>query len=129
MLVKVIPEGSSIAPEVTSRRKLRICDKSRPEAFGHLGTMETGRLGTGDYLTKDIPNKTNILATYTDIEAGDGFFLALRSDGSVWATGNNKDRTTSEIGTTKNANKLVQIVGLSKITKIAAGSNFRSCNR
>lgn len=42
--------------------------------------MQTGRLGTGDYLTKDIPTKTNILSTYKDIRQGRNFTIALRSD-------------------------------------------------
>lgn len=88
-----------------------------------FGYNSDGRLGTGDFKTKDIPSKTNILATYTKVKAGDNFLMALRSDGSIWTTGNNSDGQLGD-GTTKSKNKLIQILGLSKIKKIAAGSNF-----
>lgn len=74
-------------------------------------------------MTKDIPAMTNILATYEQITAGDEFVLALRTDGTVWATGNNKKGQLAD-GTTKSRNKLEQIKGLNNIKKIAAGDSY-----
>ncbi len=122
VLVKVIQEDSLVAPRVSAGENFATVLKADGSVWS-FGYNSDGRLGIGDYLTKDIPNKTNVLATYTDIKAGGDFILALRSDKTVWATGNNKRGQLGD-GTNTSRNKLGQIVALSKITKIASGDDF-----
>lgn len=124
VLVKVIPISRDIvtAPKIGAGENFAVVLKGDGSiwTFGYNGD---GRLGTGDYKTRDIPTKTNILATYQDLKVGQDFVLALRQDGTVWGAGSNKK---GQLGSTTDTtrNKLHQIVDLSKITKIAAGDNF-----
>jgi len=63
-----------------------------------------------------VPGLTGV----TRIAAGDGFSLALRSDGTAWAWGNNYDGELGD-GATDSSSVPVQVSGLSQVTSIAAG--------
>ena len=95
VLVKVIPKPREIvtAPKIEAGENFAVVLKADGSIWS-FGYNADGRLGTGDYKTKDIPAKTNILATYQDIKAGGDFVLALRQDGTVWACRKQQKRTT-----------------------------------
>ena len=122
VLVKVVENNSQIAPKVVSGENFAVVLKADGSLWT-FGYNADGRLAIGNNITKDIPTKTNILATYIDVKAGKDFIIALRSDGKVWSVGNNE---YGQLGnkTTVNKAKLVEIQGMSGITKIAAGENF-----
>lgn len=54
------------------------------------------------------------------VSAGDGYSLALRSDGTVWAFGGNGGGQLGD-GTTVSRNSAEQVPGLGGITKVMAG--------
>lgn len=122
VIVNVVKKAKQVAPRVESGEDFAAVLKADGTLWT-FGYNSDGRLGNGKNLTKDVPTRTNVLATYLDIKAGKDFLLALRNDGSVWAVGNNK---LGQLGdkTTTNKNKLVQIQGLSNIKQIDAGDNY-----
>ncbi|MBO5478752.1 MAG: cadherin-like beta sandwich domain-containing protein [Clostridia bacterium] len=122
ILVKVVDGDSIVIPKVEAGENF----VSVLKADGTIWTSgynADGRLGLGNYLTKDIPEKTNILSTYQDLSVGKDFMVALRSDGSVWTVGNN-DMGQCGSGNTNNKNKLTQALNLENIKQIAAGKDF-----
>jgi alpha-tubulin suppressor-like RCC1 family protein len=84
---------------------------------GQLGDDDAGRLG---YST--TPVQVRGLTGVTQIAAGLKFALALRSDGTVWAWGENDSGQLGN-GTTNNSAVPVQVTGLSRVTQIAAGTD------
>jgi alpha-tubulin suppressor-like RCC1 family protein len=82
-----------------------------------------GQLGDGN--TTTIPNSTPVQVTgltgVTQIAAGNGFGLALRSDGTVWAWGWNASGQLGD-GTTTDSDVPVQVTGLTGVIQIAAGA-------
>jgi alpha-tubulin suppressor-like RCC1 family protein len=85
------------------------------------GSNAQGELGTGGgngiTLTPvQIPGLTGI----TKIDAGEGYALALRQDGSVWAWGNNIFGQLGD-GTYTERHTPVPVAGINSATKIAAG--------
>ncbi len=122
VLVKVVENGSQVAPKVASGENFAVVLKADGSLWT-FGYNADGRLAIGNNITKDIPTKTNILATYVDVKAGKDFIIALRSDGKVWSVGNNE---YGQLGnkTTVNKAKLAEIQGMSEITKMAVGENF-----
>lgn len=61
------------------------------------------------------------LSGITQVAAGWDHSLALSSDGTVWAWGNN---TAGELGNGTTARSLTPVQGLSRVTSIAAGAFF-----
>ena len=122
VLVKVIEKGGLVAPKVEAGENFAAVLKADGSVWT-FGYNADGRLAIGTNLTKDVPGKTNILATYEDIKVGGDFMIALRSNGTVWTVGNNKKGQLGD-GTTDSKNKLSQIQGLENIEKIAAGKDF-----
>jgi alpha-tubulin suppressor-like RCC1 family protein len=51
------------------------------------GTNQFGQLGTGNFLSSNVPVQVSGLAGVTAIGAGAAFSLAVKSDGTVWAWG------------------------------------------
>jgi alpha-tubulin suppressor-like RCC1 family protein len=82
-------------------------------ADGKLGIGTTGGLFA-------TPQTVNGLANVTAIAAGDDHSLALRSDGSVWAWGQN-DVCQLGQNDTNSRNAATQVPGLANVTAIAAG--------
>ena len=122
VLVKVVQEEGQVAPRVESGEDFAAVLKANGEIWT-FGYNADGRLGLGNNITKDVPEKTNIISTYKDIKAGKDFIIALRENGTVWSAGNNKYGQLGN-GTTTSNNKLTQIQGLSNIVQIAAGEDF-----
>jgi alpha-tubulin suppressor-like RCC1 family protein len=80
----------------------------------------------GDGTTATIPNSTPTQVTgltgVTQIAAGYGSGLALRSDGTVWAWGWNEFGQLGD-GTTTDSDVPVQVTGLTGVIQIAAGGS------
>ena len=57
---------------------------------------------------------------FTQVSAGDGFTCALKSDGTVWCWGQNKNGALGD-GTVTNRNRPVQVVGITDATQVVAG--------
>ncbi len=122
ILVKVIPNTANVAPQVEGGDRFTSVLKADGTiwSFGYNGD---GRLGTGDYETKDIPTRLDMQTKFKDIKLGDNFILAMAENGTVWAGGNNRKGQLGD-GTTTNSNRLKQIQGISDAIKISAGSDF-----
>ncbi len=122
VLVKVVQEKGQYAPKVEGGENFGAVLKANGEIWT-FGYNADGRLGLGNNITKDIPEKTNIISTYSDIKVGKDFIIALRDNGTVWSAGNNKYGQLGD-GTTTPSSKLTQIQGLSDIVQIDVGEDF-----
>jgi alpha-tubulin suppressor-like RCC1 family protein len=91
------------------------------------GLNTSGQLGTGVAGLSKVPQLVSgISGTVTRVAAGWTHSLALGSDGTVWAWGNNQ---YNELGplvqdVSDNSDVPVQVTGLSGVTQIAAGASF-----
>ena len=87
--------------------------------FGELGN---GITGATSYVPVQVhgPLNSGFLTGIISIAEGNGYFLALKNDGTVWAWGWNNNGQLGN-GTTANSNVPVQVSSLSGITTIAAG--------
>lgn len=97
------------------------------------GNNEFGQAGYGqvDQFKKSyVPRQVQDLTDVVAIAAGMDYSLALKSDGTVWAWGNNENgnlgRPSSSLITTTPVQVEVDGYGnkLTDVTKISAGSNF-----
>jgi len=119
--VNVIDENYNVAPQVASGENFATVLKADGTIWSY-GYNSNGELGDGTNITRDIPNRTNILVTYKKISAGKNFFVALRNDNTVWAVGDNSFGQLGQ-GNQISKNKLVQVPGLKNIFKVAAGKS------
>ena len=79
-----------------------------------------GSLGIGTTGDRYVPVQTEGLSNVTAIAAGFYFSLAVKGDGTVWATGFNAFGQIGD-GTTTNRSSPVQVSGLSNVAVVAAG--------
>lgn len=93
------------------------------------GSNSCGQLGDGTWaIQRNTPVQVKGLDGVIAIAAGAYHVVALKSDGTVWAWG---DNTSGQIGSgTKNnsSNVPVQVAGLTDVTGVAAGVNFTSAS-
>ena len=86
------------------------------------GQNLNGELGNGTtYFAQPAPVQVPGLTGVTQIAAGDFFNLALRSDGTVWAWGDNRVGQLGDGSTAADSDVPVQVSGLSRVIMIAAG--------
>ena len=91
------------------------------------GYNNDGQLGNGNTTSSSSAVEVDTAAStplynVVAVAAGNGQSLALRSDGTVWAWGNNSNGQLGN-GNTTNSSYAVQVSSLSGITAIAAGNN------
>ena len=85
------------------------------------GYNSYGQLGTGNTSTV---NTWKVIADNTvRVAAGKKHSLILKSDGTVWASGNNDNGELGN-GTTTDSKTYVQVNGLTDVVSIAAGDGF-----
>ncbi len=89
------------------------------------GINEHGALGDGTTTDRSTPVQVSgLTGVMTQVAAGEGFSLALRSDGTVWAWGRN-DRGQLGRGTTSSSELVpARVAVLNRVTKISAGRDF-----
>jgi alpha-tubulin suppressor-like RCC1 family protein len=90
------------------------------------GTGSNGQLGNGNSgigVRAVTPVQVNILENCTDVADGNGFVLALKSDGTVWGWGSNGVGQLGDGSTIERASP-VQTVGLSNVIAISAGNFY-----
>jgi len=93
------------------------------------GDNRGGQLGRGTTSNHEVtPARVRGLARVTKISAGGSFVLALRSDGTVRAWGDNR-RGQLGNGTTASSPVPVKVAGLSGVTGIAAGYDASMATR
>jgi alpha-tubulin suppressor-like RCC1 family protein len=86
---------------------------------GQLGNGATSSIEGSDPTPVPVPGLTGI----TQIAAGDRHSLALRSDGTVWAWGDNSYGQLGD-GTTAAEDRPERVPGLTGITRITAGDDI-----
>lgn len=88
------------------------------------GFNYAGQLGDGSAtLYGYAPHQIGGIGSVSAIEGGESFKLLLKTDGTVWAVGVNRNGQLGN-GTTTNSAVPVQVTGLVNVVKIAAGDYF-----
>ncbi|WP_345338580.1 putative Ig domain-containing protein [Planotetraspora kaengkrachanensis] len=84
------------------------------------GDNTNGELGDGGFAApSSVPVQVSGLTGIVQVAAGNALSLALRSDGTVWAWGNNGHGQLGD-GTTTTRRTPVKVAGLTGVTQIAA---------
>jgi alpha-tubulin suppressor-like RCC1 family protein len=86
------------------------------------GLNQDGRLGDGTTIERHTPVSIPSPSGIKAVAAGAGHSLALKDDGTVWASGLNSHGQLGD-GTTTNRVTPVQVQNLSGVTAIAGGEN------
>jgi alpha-tubulin suppressor-like RCC1 family protein len=94
------------------------------------GANDAGQLGRGTTTGHEVtPTRVTGLTNVIKISAGGAFELALRSDGTVWAWGNDQLGSLGN-GTTADYSAVpVKVAGLDNVTDIAAGFDASAATR
>ncbi|HKG81189.1 MAG TPA: NF038122 family metalloprotease, partial [Pyrinomonadaceae bacterium] len=87
------------------------------------GTNFDGELGDGTNINRSFPAQIDDLMFVKDVGAGSGYSVALKNDGTVWTWGLDGLGQLGN-GTTNgfSRNRPSQVIGLSGVTAIAAGT-------
>ena len=121
------PSGSGYLSGITSvaaGAAFTLALKSDGTLWGWGRNME-GEFGNGTFTNSLVPvQAANGVSNITALAAGYWLSLALKSDGTVWAWGQN-DMGQLGNGTTPSANSTpAAVIGLSSVTAIHAGASF-----
>jgi alpha-tubulin suppressor-like RCC1 family protein/phosphoheptose isomerase len=95
------------------------CSGTIPEAFGYNNLGQLGNDTSGVY-EQSTPVMINSTTGMIAISTGSHHSLFLRSDGTVWACGNNSNGELGD-GTTINRDSPVQVTGLTNVVAISGG--------
>ena len=120
-VVKVIGQDHKNAVSITAGDKYAAVLKADGSIWS-FGYNSDGQLGNDKLVPTNVPNKTNIISSYTKLVAGKKFTVAIRNDGTVWAWGDNTYGVLGQ-GNRTSAKKPIQVQGLSNVVDIAAGEN------
>jgi len=89
------------------------------------GLNEHGELGDGTTTDRFTPVQVKgLTGVITQVAAGEGFSLALRSDGTVWAWGQNDHGQLGRGIITSEGVTPARVAVLNRVTKISAGRKF-----
>ncbi len=89
------------------------------------GANTGGQLGNGTRNDSTLPGSASgLVSGIVQVAAGFSHGLALRTDGTVWAWGNNRNGQLGNGVISEAQLTPVQVTGLSGVTKIAAGGTF-----
>jgi alpha-tubulin suppressor-like RCC1 family protein len=118
----VVPGLTGITQVAIGGEYMLALDSSgRVWSWGYNGK---GQLGNGTTSTLQGSNPTPVpvpgLTSIIQISAGTSYGLALRSDGTVWAWGDNSAGQLGD-GTTAGKDRAQQVPGLFGVTKVIAG--------
>jgi len=94
------------------------------------GGNSYGQLGDGTTTSRTTPVQVSGLGGVTGISAGgsyNSFAAALKNDGTVWAWGDNGNGQLGD-GTTTSSTTPIQVIGLTDIRAISAGSGITALN-
>ncbi len=90
-------------------------DTGQLYAWGHNGSGQVGNAGL-----RDVVDPIVVLTGITTMAAGDGFSLAVKSDGTLWAWGRNTHGQLG-LGDTADRTSPTLIAGITTATSVAAG--------
>ncbi len=121
-LTPVQVTGLTGATQVAAGRAISLALRSDGTVWA-WGNNQAGQLGRGTITDHEVtPARVTGLAGVTKISAGGAFALALRSDGTVWAWGNNQLGSLGNGTTSQSPVPVpVKVAGLSQVTGISAG--------
>ena len=92
-----------------------------PRELYAWGGSAQGQLGDGTVVAKSSPIQVGSLTTWEQISAGQGFSLALKTDGTMWAWGGG---SSGKLGTGNTANQSspVQVGALTNWYEVSSGN-------
>ncbi|MBO7743100.1 hypothetical protein I8J29_02755 [Paenibacillus sp. MWE-103] len=116
-------QGLSSVIDVAAGERHSLALKSDGTVWG-WGSNESGELGDGSMKNRYTPVQVQGIDSVIDVAAGSSsgysHSLALKSDGTVWAWGNNYAGKLGD-GTTTSRTSPVQVIHLDSVTAIDAG--------
>lgn len=92
------------------------CGLNRYSAAGALGLGDSG-------IDRSSPTQVGSLTNWSKVATGDGSSFAIKTNGTLWAWGNNSSGQLG-LGDTTNRSSPVQVGSLSNWSNIIAGQNF-----